>query len=86
MNKLDYKYKKLAPFKLFVLENFPFIEADFDAITNYQLMCKLVEYINEVAKNNDIMIDNVEALNNWFNNLDVQTEINNKLDEMTENG
>ena len=86
MNKLDYKYKKLAPFKLFVLENFPFIEADFDAITNYQLMCKIVEYINEVAKNNDIMIDNVEALNNWFNNLDVQTEINNKLDEMAKNG
>lgn len=86
MNKLDYKYKKLAPFKLFVLENFPFIEADFDAITNYQLMCKIVEYINEVAKNNDIMIDNVEALNNWFNNLDVQTEINNKLDAMAQDG
>lgn len=86
MNKLDYKYKKLAPFKLFVLENFPFIEADFDAITNYQLMCKIVEYINEVAKNNDIMIDNVEALNNWFNNLDVQTEINNKLDAMATDG
>ena len=86
MNKLDYKYKKLAPFKLFVLENFPFIEADFDAITNYQLMCKIDEYINEVAKNNDIMIDNVEALNNWFNNLDVQTEINNKLDEMATDG
>lgn len=86
MNKLDYNYKKLAPFKLCVLENFPFIEADFDALTNYQLLCKIVEYINEVAKNNDIMIDNVEALNNWFNNLDVQDEINNKLDEMAESG
>lgn len=86
MNKLDYNYKKLAPFKLCVLENFPFIEADFDALTNYQLLCKIVEYINEVAKNNDVMIDNVEALNNWFNNLDVQDEINNKLDQMAESG
>lgn len=86
MNKLDYNYKKLAPFKLCVLENFPFIEADFDALTNYQLLCKIVEYINEVAKNNDVMLDNVEALNNWFNNLDVQEEINNKLDQMAESG
>lgn len=86
MNKLDYKYKILTPFKLCVIENFPFIEADFDAITNYQLLCKVVEYINEVAKNSNIMIENIEALNNWFNNLDVQEEINNKLDEMAKNG
>ena len=86
MNKLDYKYKILTPFKLCVIENFPFIEADFDAITNYHLLCKVVEYINEVAKNSNIMIENIEALNNWFNNLDVQEEINNKLDEMAVNG
>ena len=36
----NYKYKKLYPFKWFVLENFPFIEEDFDAITNWQLFCK----------------------------------------------
>lgn len=30
--------------------------------------------------------EQVDALLNWFNNLDVQEEINNKLDEMADNG
>lgn len=77
---------KLNPFKWFVLQNFPFIEADFDALTNYELMCKVVEYLNEtIAKTNELG-NQVEVLTNWFNNLDVQDEINNKLDEMAESG
>ena len=39
-------FNHLPPFKWYVLQNFPFIEADFDAITNYQLLCKIVEYLN----------------------------------------
>ena len=83
---LKYDYKKLPPFKGMVLQNFPFIEEDFDAITNYQLLCKIVEYLNIINKNDNIMIDNINALNNWFNNLDVQDEIDNKLDQMVEDG
>lgn len=95
MNK--YNYNNLTPFKWFVLENFPFIEADFDAITNYQLYCKIVEYLNScIANVNDIgnQMENVtnafivlkDYVDNYFENLDVQEEINNKLDEMTESG
>lgn len=77
---------RLSPFKWFVLQNFPFIEADFDALTNYELMCKVVEYLNEtIAKTNELG-NQVEVLTNWFNNLDVQEEINNKLDEMADSG
>lgn len=32
---------KLSPFKWFVLQNFPFIEANFDAVTNWELFCQL---------------------------------------------
>ena len=39
--------KILTPFKMQVLTNFPYIEADFDALTNYQLLCKIVEYLKE---------------------------------------
>lgn len=39
---------KLSPFKLWTLQNFPFIAEDFDALTNYELMCKIVEKLNEV--------------------------------------
>ena len=86
MNKLNYKYSFLTPFKLCVIENFPFIEADFDAITNYQLLCKVVEYLNKNIDSQNMVIKNIEALNTWFNNLDVQDEINNKLDSMAESG
>ena len=89
MNK-NYDYKKLTPFKWFVLQNFPFIDDDFDAITNYQLFCKLGEEINKLIVSMNQAGEQVEELtdyvNNFFDNLDVQDEINNKLDEMTESG
>ena len=102
-NYANYKYK-LSPFKLQVLQNFPYIEADFDAITNYQLLCKVVDYLNQVIDNMNTtesivqtQIENIDALYNayvelhdyvdtYFKNLDVQDEINNKLDEMAEDG
>lgn len=90
-------YKRLTPFKRCVLQNFPFIEADFDALTNYGLLCKIVEYLNKVITSQNEVQENVEALNNafielkdfvdnYFKNLDVQDEINNKLDEMVADG
>ena len=79
-------FNHLPPFKWYVLQNFPFIEADFDAITNYQLLCKIVEYLNlNITKTNELGTQ-VEVLTNWFNNLDVQDEIDNKLDEMAQDG
>lgn len=80
------KCKKLTPFKWFVLENFPFIEADFDAITNWQLFCKLGKEINKVIVKTNELGNQVEELTNYFDNLDVQDEIDNKLDEMVEDG
>ena len=94
-NKEDIKV--LPPFKMQVLTNFPYIEADFDALTNYQLLCKVVEYLNMVIHNENEVTTEVENLynayvalqnyvNNYFDNLNVQEEINNKLDEMAESG
>lgn len=89
--------KNITPFKLCVLTNFPFIEADFDAVTNYQLLCKVVEKLNEIIANTDKQNSNIELLEtnfttlynyvkNYFDNLDVQEEINDKLDKMAEDG
>lgn len=94
---MNFNFKKLPPFKFFVLQNFPFIEADFDAITNYQLLCKVVEYLNKVIDENNRIGEQTENLTNGFNelqeyvdnyfdNLDIQEEVNNKLDEMAESG
>lgn len=90
-------YTPLPPFKWFVLENFPYIEDDFDALTNWQLFCKLGKEMNKVIEKCNLTGEQVERLtnafnqlqdyvNNYFENLDVQEEINNKLDEMVEDG
>lgn len=98
MNNIEKSYKKLPPFKGWVLQNFPFIEEDFDALTNYQMMCKVIEYLKVIQNNVDYIQDEeitplynafVELkkyVDNYFDNLDIQEEINNKLDEMAESG
>lgn len=78
--------KPLPPFKRWTLENFPFIEADFDAITNYQLYCKIVEYLKSIAENQNSLDEAMNYVLNYFNNLNVQDEVNAKLDEMAESG
>lgn len=99
---------RIPKFRRFVLQNFPFIEQDFDALTDYELICKVVEYLNRVITSQNELIaevgrfetditndfDRLEGLfielksfvDNYFDNLDVQEEINNKLDDMVEQG
>lgn len=77
---------KLSPFKWFCLQNFPFIEADFDALTNYELMCKVYEYVSKIVVKTNELGEEVEALAHYIENLDIQEEVNNKLDEMAESG
>lgn len=96
-NRENFNYYKIKPFKWFVLENFPFIEYDFDALTNWQLFCKLGKEINKILASQNLVGEQVETLTNAFNNLqtfvtnyfenlDIQEEINDKLDEMAEDG
>lgn len=59
---MDKQFKDLKYFKGWTLENFPFIEDDFDAITTYQFMCKIVEYLNEVIYNQKILDENNEEI------------------------
>lgn len=95
MNKFE--YKNLTPFKWFVLENFPFIEADFDALTNWQLFCKLGNEMNKIINSENTLGTQVENvtnafielknyIDNYFKNLNVQNEIDVKLDEMAKSG
>lgn len=87
---INFNSKVLTPFKLCVLQNFPYIEADFDALTNYELMCKIVEYLNNtIVEQNNVSASQrelVDYVNNYFKNLDVTEEINEKLDSMASDG
>ena len=68
-----------------------------ESLSYYELLCKVVEYLNNtiaaVNENTDdvaqmrVELNQFEAfINNYFDNLNVQTEINNKLDAMAESG
>lgn len=93
----NFNNTKIPKFRRFVLQNFPFIEQDFDALTDYQLICKVVEYLNKVIDQTNTTTTQVSILTDAFNqlksfvehyfdNLDVQEEINNKLDELVADG
>lgn len=70
----------------YILKNFPFLEDDFDALTDYELFSKMVGYMKKMSKQFDIFQQRLDKYENYFNNLDVQEEINNKLDEMYQSG
>lgn len=66
-------------------------------MTLYENVCAVITKLNEVIDSQNMIIDQVNALTilfqelkefvlNYFDNLDVQEEINNKLDEMAEDG
>ena len=87
----------ISPFKFFTLTNFPYIEQTFDTLTNYELLCKIVEELNKLIKNNNITNQNVINLYNnfvnlknyvdqYFDDLNIQNEVNNKLDVMANDG
>lgn len=94
---INFDYNKLTPFKWFIIENFPFLEDSIDGLTNYQLFCKLGEEINKIIDSQNIVGEQAELLttefnnlynyvDNYFKNLDIQEEINTKIDEMAEDG
>lgn len=77
-----------APFRFWCQKILPAVYDD--SLSYYELLCKVVDYLNKVMED-DINVVNLvneleEFVNNYFNNLDVQQEINNKLDAMAEDG
>lgn len=55
-------FKKLLFLNIQQLTNFPYIEEDFDALTDYGLLCKVVEKMNEVISNNNIQNETINTL------------------------
>lgn len=96
-NLENFNFNKLSPFKWFVLNNFPFLDADFDAMTEWQLFQKIGEWINKIIDSQNTVGSEMEKVvtaynelynyvDNFFKNLDVQDEINNKLNDMASDG
>ena len=89
------KQKPVPPFVQFCCAAIP--QVFDDSLSYYEALCAMWKYLDETVKviNNNAMIteDFIAKVNelhdyveNYFNNLDVQEEINNKLDQMAEDG
>ena len=90
------KAKNVPPFVLWCSATIP--TAFDDSMSYYEALCALYKFIQdnlvEPINNNATLLDQTikdmaalkEYVDNYFDNLDVQEEINNKLDDMAEQG
>lgn len=89
------RMKNVPPFVKFVCANVPMVFDD--SLSYYEALCALWKYVQDcvdVINNNATLEEEYIAkfedlktfVDTYFENLDVQEEINNKLDEMAEDG
>lgn len=87
--------EKLTGFRYWCYKVLPLVYDD--SLSYYELLCKVVKKLNETIENTNQLNDNVQELltafnqlqnyvANYFDNLDVQSEINAKLDQMVQDG
>lgn len=89
------EYTELTPFRYWCQKVMPLVYDD--SLSYYELLCKVVDYLNKTMHDVDTLHTDVVQLhvayvqlqqyvNTYFENLDLQTEIDRKLDEMAESG
>ena len=88
-------YTDLQPFRFWCQKVLPLVYDD--SLSYYELLCKVVDYLNKTMEDVGVLEGDVTGLheaykklqgyvNDYFSTLDVQKEINNKLDAMSEDG
>lgn len=88
-------YKNIGQFRFWCQKVLPLVYDD--SMSYYELLNKVVHYLNETIKNVDLVGEDMTNLytayeqlqtwvNKYFDNLDVQSEINNKLDLFASDG
>ena len=88
-------YKPLQPFRYWCQKVLPLVYDD--SLSYYELLCKVVDYLNKAMEDVETLHGDVTNIhkayeelqnyvNNYFSTLDVQKEINNKLDVMASDG
>ena len=95
MNNIE-KVETTGIFKSYIAKTIPL--AFDESLSYYECLCALLDYLKNTvipAINNNadalaeleqLFIELKNYVDNYFDNLDIQTEINNKLDEMAESG
>lgn len=88
-------YRSLQPFRFWCQKVLPLVYDD--SLSYYELLCKVVDYLNKTMEDVETLHGDVTGLheayvklqkyvNTYFSSLDVQKEIDNKLDELFSSG
>ena len=88
-------YTDLQPFRFWCQKVLPLVYDD--SLSYYELLCKVVDYLNKTMEDVGVLEGDVTGLheaykklqdyvNDYFSTLDIQEEINNKLDTMASSG
>lgn len=81
-------YVSIYPFRAWVQQTLPAIYDD--SLSYTDLLYKMLNYMNELVTNNNLLQEDMKKafdyINNYFLNLDVQTNVDKKLDEMAKDG
>lgn len=88
-------YTELKPFRFWCQKVLPLVYDD--SLSYYELLCKVVDFLNKTMEDVETLEDDVtniytaynelqEYVNTYFSSLDVQEEIDNKLDQMASDG
>ena len=88
-------YKNKEPFRFWCQKVLPLVYDN--SLSYYEMLCKTVNYLNNVINDVNSLGQNVNELmiafnslksyvDNYFENLNVQEEINKKLDELVKDG
>lgn len=88
---MNNEIKKVSPFKHFCITIGNLPTSYLESMSYYETLCWLCKYLQDTI--NPAVNNNAEALeelqnyvSSYFDDLDVQEEINNKLDDMAESG
>lgn len=74
-------FTDLRPFRFWCQKVLPLTYDD--SLSYYELLCKVVDYLNKTMQDVDVLADYVE---HYFDNLNVSAEVDAKLDEMASDG
>lgn len=88
-------YRSLQPFRYWCQKVLPLVYDG--SLSYYELLCKVIDYLNKTMEDVETLHGDVTNLhtayeqlqnyvNTYFSSLDVQEEINNKLDQMANDG
>ena len=85
---MNYNFSKFQPFRYWCYKVLPLVYDD--SLSYYELLCKVIDALNKIGNTSNELITAFEELKEWcenyFESTNFQEMVDNKLDQMAEDG